>query len=83
MFCSVVAKKLGSQLKVKLRQLKEGTKQLMLSVALSSDRWPKIQPVIATFSAGEFRQQLALSDNTGSGIGLCKLSSTTRYGPPL
>ena len=34
--------------------------------ALPSDRQPKIQPAIATFSAGEFRRQPALSDNTGS-----------------
>ena len=33
--------------------------------ALLSDRQPKIQPAIAIFSAGEFRQQPALSDNTG------------------
>ena len=32
--------------------------------ALPSDHRPKIQPVIATFSAGEFRRQPALSDNT-------------------
>ena len=32
--------------------------------ALPSDRQPKIQPAIATFSAGEFRRQPALSDNT-------------------
>ena len=34
--------------------------------ALPSDRQPKLQPAIATFSAGEFRQQPALSDNTGN-----------------
>ena len=33
--------------------------------ALPSDRQAKIQPAIATFSAGEFRRQPALSDNTG------------------
>ena len=32
--------------------------------ALPSDLQPKIQPAIATFSAGEFRRQPALSDNT-------------------
>ena len=32
--------------------------------ALPSDRQRKIQPAIATFSAGEFHQQPALSDNT-------------------
>ena len=32
--------------------------------ALPSDRQPKLQPPIATFSAGEFRRQPALSDNT-------------------
>ena len=33
--------------------------------ALPSDRQPKLQPAIVTFSAGEFRRQPALSDNTG------------------
>ena len=32
--------------------------------ALPSDRQPKIKPVIANFSAGEFCRQPALSDNT-------------------
>ena len=32
--------------------------------ALPSDRQPKIQPAITTFSAGEFRRKPALSDNT-------------------
>ena len=32
---------------------------------LPRDCQPKIQPEITTFSAGEFRQQPALSDNTG------------------
>ena len=35
------------------------------SCALPSDHWPKIQPVITAFSAGEFCRQLALSNNTG------------------
>ena len=30
--CSVVAKKLGSRLKIKLKRLKEGAKRLVLSV---------------------------------------------------
>ena len=34
--------------------------------ALPSDRQPKIQPAIATFSAGEIRRQPALSDNIGN-----------------
>ena len=34
--------------------------------ALPSDRQPKIQPAIATFSASEFRRQPALSDNTAT-----------------
>ena len=33
--------------------------------ALLIDRQPKIQLAIITLSAGEFRQQPALSDNTG------------------
>ena len=32
--------------------------------ALPSDRQPKIQPAIATFSASEFHRLPALSDNT-------------------
>ena len=56
---SVVAKKLGCRLKIKLRRLKEGVK-----CALLIHHRPKIQPVIATYSAGEFYQQPALNDNT-------------------
>ena len=60
---SVVAKKLGCRLKIKLRQLKEGLK-LSVRCALLIHHWSKIQPVIAAFSDGEFRRQPALSDNT-------------------
>ena len=54
---SVVAKKLGCQVKIKLRWPKEGVKDLVFAVggsascALPSVRWPKIQPAIATFDA--------------------------------
>ena len=58
---SVVARKLGCQLKIKLRWLKEGARA---HCALLSDLWPKIQLAITTFSAGEFCRQPALSDNT-------------------
>ena len=58
---SVVAKKLGCRLKIKLRQLKEGLKY---RCALLIYHRPNIQPVITAFSGGEFRQQPALSDNT-------------------
>ena len=57
-FTIVVAKKLGCQLKIKLRQLKEGAKRLMLSgecvhCPLPSDRQPKIQLAIChLFSQG-------------------------------
>ena len=63
MWCiSVVAKKLGCRLKIKLRRLEEGLK---CPLCLLSHHRPKIQPLIAAFSAGEFRRQPALSDNTG------------------
>ena len=66
---SVVAKTLGSRLKIKFRWLKESEKLPCVvggsaCCALPSDHRPKIQPVIAFFSAGEFRQQPAVSDNT-------------------
>ena len=58
--CSVVAKKVGCQLQIKLRRLKEGTKCFMLSVevhccAVLRDYQPKIQLAITALSAGEFR----------------------------
>ena len=59
---SVVAKKLGCRLKIKLRRLKEGLKCLLCF----TDSSPAKNPAGTAFSAGEFRRQPALSDNTAS-----------------
>ena len=53
--------------------------------ALPSDRQPKIQPAIATFSAGEFRRQPALSDNTAiiRKMNLVNVHFWTLLSPPI
>ena len=58
---SVVAKKLGCRLKIKLRRLKEGLK---CQLCFTDSSPAKIKPLIATFSAGEFCRQPVLNRNT-------------------
>ena len=67
---SVIAKKLGCHLKVAKRRCKAPyAVGKSACCTLPSDRWLKIQPTIAIFSANEFCQQPALSNNTGLSVG--------------
>ena len=66
--CSVVAKKLGCQLKIQLRRLKEGAKCLILLVQVPVVLYRAIASQNSSrqslfFSAGEFHRQPEPIDN--------------------